>query len=102
MAQRQSVDRFPNLDHLQRNGGSYVIGDTKSIIGVAIASNPQMVYVALMRKAHESLDQLHERLDDAVGQSCEKSSSPSTRYRAADSMWGASEATRVAVSDGGM
>lgn len=67
MAHRQPTDRFPNLDHLVRNGGSYLIGDTKSIEGVAIASDARMVYAALMREEGESLDELHERLDCIVG-----------------------------------
>lgn len=43
------------------------IGDTKSIVGVAIASDSNMVYAALMREEGESLDELHERLDGIVG-----------------------------------
>ena len=61
-------DRFSNLDHLLRHGGSYLIGDTKSIKGVAIASDAEMVYAALMRQPEESLDELHRRLDEVVGQ----------------------------------
>jgi hypothetical protein len=61
-------DRLSNLDHLVRHGGSYLIGDTHSIQGVAIASDAKMVYAALMRQREESLDQLHRRLDEVVGQ----------------------------------
>src|ERR1700726_4650689 len=67
MAHPRSNERFSNLDHLIRNGGSYLIGDTKSIVGVAIASDSNMVYAALMREEGESLDELHERLDGIVG-----------------------------------
>jgi hypothetical protein len=49
MSKPLSRDCFPNLDHLVRHGGSYLIGDTRSIQGVAIASDSQMVYAALMR-----------------------------------------------------
>ena len=68
MPQREPADRFPNLDHLTRHGGSYLIGDTKSIPGAAIASDSREVYAALIRRAGESLDDLHHRLDEIVGQ----------------------------------
>ena len=68
MSKPQLSDRFSNLDHLVRHGGSYLIGDTRSIQGVAIASDAQMVYAALTRQREESLDQLHRHLDEVVGQ----------------------------------
>ena len=68
MSRQESAERFPNLDRLTRHGGSYLIGDTKSIAGAAIASDSREVYAALIRRAGESLDDLHQRLDDVVGQ----------------------------------
>jgi IS66 C-terminal element len=44
-------------------------GDTKSIKGVAIASDSEMLYAAFMRQEGESLDEAApRRLDDVVGQ----------------------------------
>jgi len=68
MAQAPSTDRFPHLDELLRSGGSYLIGDTKSIRGAAIASDSEVVYAALIRREGESLDELHQRLDTIVGE----------------------------------
>lgn len=76
MAHRRSTDRFPYLDHLVRHGGSYLIGDTKSILGVAIASDARMVYAALIRADGESLDELHDRLDGVVGRVMRKEIEP--------------------------
>ena len=63
-----AAPRLPHLEDLLKQGGSYLIGDTKSIQGVAIASDPGCVYAALMRRKGETLDALHERLDRIVGQ----------------------------------
>jgi hypothetical protein len=68
MVHKEPTERFPNLDHLTRHGGSYLIGDTKSIPGAAIASDSREVYAALIRRNGESLDELHQRLDAVVGQ----------------------------------
>ena len=68
MPKPRPPERFPNLEYLLRHGGSYLIGDTKSIQGVAIATDAEIVYAALMREEGESLDALHRRLDDVVGQ----------------------------------
>lgn len=45
-----------------------MIGETKAIQGVAIAPDVRVVYAALMRRDGESLDELHQRLDEVVGQ----------------------------------
>jgi len=68
MPRQEPAERFPNLDQLARHGGSYLIGDTKSIPGAAIASDSREVYSALIRRDGESLDELHRRLDEVVGQ----------------------------------
>jgi hypothetical protein len=68
MSKKKPRERLANLEHLLRHGGSYLIGDTKSIQGVAIASDAEVVYAALMRGESENLDALHRRLDDVVGQ----------------------------------
>ena len=49
MSKKKPRERLANLEHLLRHGGSYLIGDTKSIQGVAIASDAEVVYAALMR-----------------------------------------------------
>lgn len=61
MAASYTRDRFANLDELLRNDGSYLIGDTKSLRGVAIASDSQVVYATLKRRDGETLETLHER-----------------------------------------
>ena len=66
MSKPRPPDPVPNLDHLLRHGNGYLIGDTKSIQDVA--SDSEMVYAALMRQQGESLDELHRRLDEVVGQ----------------------------------
>jgi hypothetical protein len=68
MPLQDPTERYPNLDQLTRHGGSYLIGDTKSISGAAIASDSREVYAALIRREDESLDDLHRRLDEIVGQ----------------------------------
>jgi hypothetical protein len=57
------------LDYLVRNGGSYLIGDTKSIVGVAIASDPRMVYAALIRAEGEQNGMI-ERLTRTLKEQC--------------------------------
>ncbi|MGH7105897.1 MAG: hypothetical protein ACREFT_05280 [Acetobacteraceae bacterium] len=68
ISKTRSPGRFPHLEYLLAHGGSYLIGDTKSIQGVAIASDVEVVYAALMREEGESLDALHRRLDGVVGE----------------------------------
>jgi hypothetical protein len=68
MAEPHASDRLTHLEDLLRHGGSYLVGDTKSLQGVAIASDAGIVYAALKRREGESLDELHQRLDAVVGQ----------------------------------
>lgn len=68
MSKNRPPGRFPHLEYLLAHGGSYLIGDTKSLRGVTIASDSQMVYAALKRREGQSLEELHQRLDEVVGQ----------------------------------
>ena len=59
---------YPNLNLLCSTGGNLLIGYVKPVNGAAVASDDTRVYATLVRREGESVEDLIQRLDEAVGQ----------------------------------
>ncbi len=60
-------DRWPNITALLADTGHITIGHVAHIEGVAIAANVHTVFATVVRREGESVEQLLQRLDEAIG-----------------------------------
>jgi hypothetical protein len=58
---------WPNIDELINNGGNVSIGDIPPVPCAAVAADESIMLAALLRREGESLSELLDRLDDAIG-----------------------------------
>lgn len=58
---------WPNIDELINNGGNVSIGDIPPVPCAAVAADESIMLAALLRREGESLVELLDRLDDAIG-----------------------------------
>lgn len=62
-----SATPWPNIEELIDNGGNVSIGDIPPVPCAAIAADESTMLAALLRRKGESLINLLNRLDEAVG-----------------------------------
>jgi hypothetical protein len=60
-------DRWPHIAALLANDGHITVGYIPPINGAAIAADEHSLLVTLVRRPGESLDDLLQRLDQAIG-----------------------------------
>ena len=60
-------DRWPHIATLLANGGHITVGYVPPVEGAAIAADEDSLLATLVRRPEESLDDLLQRLDQAVG-----------------------------------
>lgn len=58
---------WPNIEELIDNGGNVSIGDIPPVPCAAVAADESTMLAALLRRKDESLINLLNRLDEAVG-----------------------------------
>jgi hypothetical protein len=59
--------RWPNITLLLENAGHITVGQVAHIDGAAIAADENTVFVTVVRRHGESVEELFHRLDDALG-----------------------------------
>ena len=60
--------RFPNIDALVKGGGDVTIGRIGPVRCAAAAGDRDQSFAMLVRRPRESLEDLLDRLDKAIGQ----------------------------------
>jgi hypothetical protein len=64
----QSIGPLPHITGLVLNGGNITIGRVEPLDGIAVAADASRVLATLVRRRHETVEELMRRLDVAVGQ----------------------------------
>lgn len=67
MSERKKPTRFDNIDALVKGGGDVTIGRIGPVRCAAAASDGHRPLAMLVRRSRESLEDLLERLDRAIG-----------------------------------